>query len=138
MKRIIDGKTYNTDTATEVIGGDNSPRSDAWWGIYQTRYDAFFKVVVGHDGETVQEFVPLTDEQAMAQLQRDAPHLVDQYFGPFPEAGSAERRLTIRLPGNLADRVEAAAKVKKLSLNSYAMRCFERCAAEDGQPPVQI
>jgi hypothetical protein len=30
--------------------------------------------------------------------------------------------------------METAAKVKNLSLNSYAMRCFERCAAEDGQP----
>jgi hypothetical protein len=137
LKRIIDGKTYNTDTATEVIGGDNSSNSDGWWGLYQTRYDAFFRVRVDHDGETVLEFRPLTDEQAMADLQKHAPHLVDQYFGPFPEAGSAERRLTIRLPGNLADRVEAAAKVKGLSLNSYAMRCFERCAGEDGHPPVQ-
>ncbi|WP_370631572.1 toxin-antitoxin system HicB family antitoxin [Methylovirgula sp. HY1] len=42
--------------------------------------------------------------------------------------------LTIRVPGNLADRLEAVAAAKQLSLNSYAMRCFERCVAQDGQP----
>jgi hypothetical protein len=41
------------------------------------------------------------------------------------------------VPGNLADRLEAVAKVKGLSLNSYAMRCFEHCASADGQPPGQ-
>jgi predicted HicB family RNase H-like nuclease len=67
-------------------------------------------------------------------VQRRASHLVDRYFGPFPEAGAAERRLTIRVPGNLADRVEAAASTKGLSLNAYAMRCFEHCVAKDGHP----
>jgi predicted HicB family RNase H-like nuclease len=133
MKRIIDGKTYNTQTATEVVGG-NSEHSCGWWGMYQTRHGAFFKVIVDHDGETVLEYRPLADDEAQAVLEKHANHLVEQYFGTMPEGGAAERRLTIRLPGNLADRMETAAKAKNLSLNSYAMRCFERCAAEDGQP----
>ena len=66
-------------------------------------------------------------------LQKLTPDLVDAVFGPFPEAGAAERRLTIRIPANLADRMEAAARAKKLSLDSYAMRCFGSCAATDGQ-----
>lgn len=136
MKRIIDGKTYNIDTATRLAGGGDE-RSLGWWGLYRTRYDAFFKVMVDHDGETVLEFKPLTDEEALAALQEHAPHRVDECFGPFPEAGSAERRLTIRVPGNLAARVEAAAEAKGLSLNSYVMRCFERCAGEDGQSQAQ-
>ena len=84
----------------------------------------------------MKRIIPLTNEQAKAHLQRHAPHLVDQYFVPLSKAGLAERRLTIRLPRSLADRVEAAAKGKKLSLNSYAMRCFERCVAEEGPPPT--
>jgi predicted HicB family RNase H-like nuclease len=134
MKKIIDGKTYNTDTATYVTGGDNSEYSSAWWGLYQTRHGAFFTIVVDHDGETVLEFRPLTDQEAYKDLEKHANHLIEQYFGTMPEGGAAERRLTIRIPGNLADRLEAAARAKGLSLNSYAMRCFERCAASDGQP----
>lgn len=131
MKRIIDGKTYNIDTATKLAGGENGFGSLAWWGLYRTRYDAFFKVVVEHDGEATQ-FTPLNDDEALELLQKHAPHRVDECFGPFPEAGAAERRLTIRIPGNLAVRMEAAAQAKGLSLNSYAMRCFERDLGEDG------
>ena len=134
MKRIIDGKSYNTETATEVVGGDNSEYSNAWWGLYQTRHGAFFKVVVDHDGETILKFGPVTDEEALETTQKHAPHLVDQYFGPFPEGGAAERRMTIRVPENLAERIERAAKAKSISVNTYAMRCFERCVVEDGQP----
>lgn len=131
MKRIIDGLTYNTDTATEVFS-EGSDYSSAWWGIYQTRHGAFFKVVVDHDGETA-TFTPLSDADAQTLLEKRANHLVEQYFGPFPEVGAAERRLTIRVPANLAERVGNAASAKGLSLNAYAMRCFEQCLAKDGQ-----
>ena len=138
MKRIIDGKSYNTDTATKVAGCENlHPDSFAWWGLYQTRHGAFFEVVMD-DYDQLQEFRPLSDSEAQTLLEKRANHLVEQYFGPMPEGGAAERRLTIRLPGNLADRVETAARVKGLSLNSYAMRCFEQCAAADGQPAGRL
>jgi hypothetical protein len=130
-KRIIDGKSYNTDTAILVAEGDNE-WSDAWWRLYQTRHGAFFLDGTDHHGGDA--FRPLTDAEAQALLERRANHLVERYFGPMPEAGAAERRLTIRLPGNLADRIEVTAKAKNLSLNSYAMRCFEQCVAADGLP----
>ena len=134
MKRIIDGKTYNTDTAMLVTksGAQLWEQSFTWWALYQTRHGEFFRIMV--DGGEEQEFRPLNDAEAQAFLEKHANHLVEQYFGPMPEGGAAERRLTIRLPGNLADRLEVAATAKGLSLNSYAMRCFERCAADDGQP----
>jgi predicted HicB family RNase H-like nuclease len=132
MKRIINGKTYNTNTATHVTGGDNSQWSDAWWGLYQTRHGAFFKVVVDHDGVS-EKITPLTDAEAQAVVEKHANHLVEQYFGPMPEYGAAERRLTIRVPGNLADRMEAVATARGLSLNSYVTRCFEQSVAADGR-----
>jgi predicted HicB family RNase H-like nuclease len=133
MKRVINGKTYNTDTATRVTGGDNQPYSDAWSALYQTRHGAFFRIIVDHDGMS-EKITPLEDAEAQADLEEHANHLVEQYFGPMPEYGAAERRLTIRVPGNLAGRMEDAAKAKGLSLNSYAMRCFEQSVAQDGQP----
>ena len=137
MKRIMNGITYNTDTATRVAdGGPNHPASMAGWELYQTRHGAFFMVLTDHDGES-QSVKPLEDAEAQAFLEKHANELVEPVFGAFPEAGAAERRLTIRIPGNLANRVEAAARTKNLSLNSYAMRCFEQCVTVDGQPPVQ-
>jgi predicted HicB family RNase H-like nuclease len=137
MKRIIEGQTYNTETATEIAGGGH-PDSGAWWALYQTRAGAFFKVIVNHGGEDVQFFDRVTDEQAAEIVVNHAPHLFDQYFaGMFPEGGAAEKRLTIRLPINLAKRIEAAAEAKKASVNAYVMRALEKSVAEDGQqPPV--
>ncbi len=138
MKLIIKGVAYNTDTATRVASGGPSDPSDlAGWELYQTRHGAFFMVVTDHDGEDMW-IKPYSDADAQALLEKHANYLMEEVFGPFPEAGAAERRLTIRVPGNLADRLEAAAKAKGLSLNSYAMRCFERCATADGQPPGLI
>jgi hypothetical protein len=88
--------------------------------LYQTRHGAFFMVVTDHDGEDMW-IKPHSDADARALPEKHANHLMEEVFGPFPEAGAAERRLTIRVPGNLADRLEAAAKAKGLSLNSYAM-----------------
>jgi hypothetical protein len=124
MKRIIDGKAYNTDTATMIVWTEDV-------NLYQNRHGAFFLLGADEYGAGIR---PLTDPEAQAWLEKYANHLVEQYFGAMPEGGAAERRLTIRVPVNLADRVEKAAEAKGLSLNSYAMRCFERCAAQDGQP----
>jgi|SRR5271166_5384141 len=143
MKRIINGITYNTDTATRVTGEDDPAWTGTWWDLYQTRHGAFFRIMgrwsgpsavtVPYRGEP-DEITPLTDQEAQAIVEKYANHLVEKYFGRMPEYGAAERRLTIRIPGNLAERMDDAAKSKGLSLNSYAMRCFEQCAAQDGQP----
>ena len=57
LKKIIDGCTYNIDTATMITGGDNEPYSQAWWGLYQTRHGAFFKVRVDHEKPEVDSVV---------------------------------------------------------------------------------
>jgi hypothetical protein len=125
VKRIIDGKAYNTETAILV-----ATSGEPWeWSLYQTRQGAFFFDDRDEKGDSA--FRPMTDAEAQAFLEKNANHLVEQYFGPMPEAGTAERRLTIRIPGNLADRVEAAAEAKGLSLNGYAMRSLGQSAAAD-------
>jgi predicted HicB family RNase H-like nuclease len=135
LKRIIKGKTYNTETATVVFECFNDHPSMAGVVLYQTRHGEFFKLSVEHDGEE-DSFGPLTDAEAQAFLEKirttKATEALEQYFGPFPEGGAAETRWTIRIPGNLAARVEAAAKASGMSINTYAMRCFERSVATDG------
>jgi predicted DNA binding CopG/RHH family protein len=133
MKRIIDGQTYNTETATEIVGRENF-NSSAWWGLFQTRAGAFFKVIINHDGEEVLFFDRVSEEDAAKLVAEHAPSLFEKYFdGMFPEGGSAEKRLTVRLPINLAKRIEAAAEIKGASVNAYVMRALERSVAEDGQ-----
>jgi predicted HicB family RNase H-like nuclease len=136
MKRIIDGQTYDTETATEVFRSGSNPWSDAWWIMYQTRHGAFFRV--GVDNHGYGHFDPLSDEEAQKLLERDANHLVEQFFGPFPEGGAAEKRLTVRIPIGLARRVEAAANGARLDVNKYIQRCLEKAVSSDGQKPMVI
>ncbi len=136
MKQIIDGQSYNTETATEIVGGENF-NSSAWWALYQTRAGAFFKVIINHDGEELLFFDRVSDEDAAKIVAECAPDLLEEYFdGMFPEGGSAEKRLTVRLPINLAKRIEAAAESKGASVNAYVMRALEKSVLEDGQRPV--
>jgi hypothetical protein len=66
VRLIIDGIAYDTDRATEVVGGDNAQCSNAWWGLYRTQNGTFFRIVVDHDGETLQECKTLTKAEARA------------------------------------------------------------------------
>jgi hypothetical protein len=85
VRQIVDGIAYDTDTAIKITGGDNGHWSDAWWGLYRTESGTFFKIVVGHDGETLQEWRTLTVDAARATVEQHANYLVEQHFGPMPE-----------------------------------------------------
>lgn len=135
MRRIIDGTAYDTETA-ELIKMVEHPADPAdAAALYRTRNGAFFLwaqyVTPGHN--VAVEIVPLTDEKAQKWLEENANKLVEQYFGEMPEGGAAERRLTLRIPNNLAKRLEAIAQSKKMPLSRYMNRCLERCVAEDGE-----
>ena len=130
MKRIINGVTFDTETGTEVFSEHPNPEwSDAWWGLYQSRHGVFFKVVCDHDG--THTFTPLTDDEARLLLEERANHLVEQCFSLLPEYGVAERRLTIRIPGSLARRVETAAATQGVTINRYVMRSLEKSVSQD-------
>jgi predicted DNA binding CopG/RHH family protein len=142
FKRIIEGVTYDTQTATQIylnIPDDEDwpdavrGASLAWAGLYQTRHGAFFEVCVDHDGEN-SRVTPLTDVEAQKLVEKHANHLVEQLFGEQPELGSAERRLTVRLPVGLARRVEDAAKARDVNVNAYIMRALEQAVSTDGLP----
>lgn len=146
MKRIIDGVTYNTLTATELgrmeWADDNGDHTES---LYQTRGGAFFTVhfataqvwVERHaqmeERERV-EFNPLSAEEAQKWMMGTVFE-VEVFHNPFedpPEAvAESELGATIylRVPASLKQRVDEAAKTAGVSANTWAMRCLERCAA---------
>jgi len=136
-KRIIDGKTYNTETATRVAGWTDDEH-DPWVEgrhLYQNRHGAFFLYSFREAPDPEQEFdtiEPYTPDQAREWLEKNwswNPDLIESLFGTMPDAGSGEVKYTLRLPESLRDRLAIRAKANQQSLNAWMVRCLEACAS---------
>jgi hypothetical protein len=125
-KQIIGGKSYNTETSALVHEWEDST-GFLFEGLYQTKHGAFFLWWYNTDyGEG--GIKPMPDDEALKWLEkRQAPAaIMEQYFGNFPQGGAAETRITLRLPGNLYNRISTSAIAANSSINTYIMRVLER------------
>src|SRR5450631_2615497 len=97
-KRIIDGKTYNTETATHVAGWDDMDGPyEGGAHLYQTRFGAFFLYVWDMEGR--ERITPCTPEEARTWLEKHQyVEQIEKLFGQMPEAGSGETKFTLRMP----------------------------------------
>jgi hypothetical protein len=149
MKRVIDGKTYNTDTSTIVARYEyeDDKGYDTVATVYLNRGRAFFIVhewsevvdsgyasIENRVWETKVEkhyFEPITREgvEQLITRQNNIEILDEAALAVPPEAeeeGEPSATAYLRLPVALKNRIEAAAKKHGLSLNAWAIRCFER------------
>lgn len=138
MKRIIDGKTYNTETATRIGSAPfNEAHPEEYDELYQTRHGAFFNTygaVLGYNNDFIETLKPVTPSEAQAWLERyQMVDEIEKLFGEQPEAGEAESRVTVRIPDRLKARIEGLAAANKQSLNAWIMRCLETCASAQSQ-----
>ncbi len=145
VKRIIEGKTYNTETATQLASWSSSGNPDLaqhpeHGGIlFQTRFGAYFVVQYdeGQDpwDDNYEKLIPLEPEQAQRWAEKHcSADDVEAIFGEMPEAGDAEAKLTLRMPEALRKRLVALAETRKQSLNAWIVRCLEGCAAAAEKP----
>lgn len=138
-KRIIDGKTYNTETATRLAVVNQHPQDQAQFDeLYQTRHGAYFRYYgdwasSDHNGP-LEEIEPLTPPEAQQWMEKHAgAALLEKHFGEQPEAGESESRITLRLPDTLKMQIESIATAHKQSLNAWIMRCVEGCALHQAE-----
>lgn len=134
MRRIISGTAYDTETAElvkQVCWDDMDQQTSI---LYRTRNGVFFlsERYYTPSYQMAYEISPLDDQRAQEWLEKYGNELVEQYFGEMPEGGAAEKRLTLRIPRNLAKRLETIAEAKEVPLNRYITKCLERSAREDG------
>ena len=134
MKRIIEGKTYNTETATCIATWNENCS-----GLWVTRGGAFFKAIFDHDpktyvsGSEVGDITPVTREEA-EQWARGEFLPVDllntDIFAEPPEAvedTDPEATIYLRVPLPLKRQIEEEANNAGQSVNAWAMRCLEQC-----------
>ena len=144
MKRIMYGKTFNTDTATLIAQiGDPLPRpreDTSCESLYQSRYGPYFLVreeylwveQVGHEEKDTLD--PLSAPQARSWLEQHRPDLVQEQFRETSNGGAREVKFTLRMPESLRRRLEVLAKQREQSLNAWIIRCMENCArSQEGE-----
>lgn len=132
-KRIIDGKTYNTETSTQLgywDGGD-TPLIEA---LYQSRHGTFFLYHLDetrHTSDPLSErIIPRDPGEAQKWMETYcSAEALERVFGEMPEAGEAEARVTLRIPESLRKRIATLAEQRNQSVNAWILRCLELCAA---------
>ena len=143
MKRIIDGVTYNTDSSTKLglseYDTEFNHRQHACHGVlYQTRGGAFFvheMIALGQNDDNgapifKNRFRALGSDDAKKWLMPDNCEVFHNPFDAPPEAVSEPEQSTtvyLRVPQSLKKRIEKAAESDELSVNSWTLRCVERC-----------
>lgn len=150
MKRIINGVTYNIETAAVVAhyrwddaAGQQSIEHKAT--LYQTRGGAFFLVDEWEDArkdprtgewvsKTKTEFEALTREEVDELVANtDGLEIVDNSVLEDPPEATAETSpeatIYARVPVALKRRLDEAARAEGQSINAYVTRCLERCMA---------
>lgn len=127
-KRIIDGRTYNTETATLLCSREYDDGTEEF--LFKTRHGAYF-LYVDFPNRPEERIVPLVIEDAQKWTERNCTAAIyEAEFGEAPEAGDPEARFTMRMPETLRRRIATIADRNKQSLNAWIVQCLERAAAQ--------
>ncbi len=136
MKRIIGGKTYNTETAAKIAMRNDDPRDAGYDDIvegeilYQTRHGAYFLLYYNEISPEDDALIPLAPQEAQSWMEKYASvELIEQHFGEMPEAGDSESRLTLRMPDSLKQRIDLLAGKNNQSTNAWIVRALEKVIA---------
>jgi hypothetical protein len=146
MKRIVNGRTFNTDTSERiaqkqfeepVFQSDPIEWEDT---LYETRGGAFFVVhkKTWTDKDENDEWVrrekftfePMTETEAHNFIMRGETEVFHNPFEDPPEAEDDEERgatVFVRVSADFKQRIDKAAEKAGLSTNAWALRCFEKC-----------
>jgi predicted HicB family RNase H-like nuclease len=152
MKRIVDGVTYNTDTATRLARSvwEDTPGEEVTGILYQTRGGAFFvhtyaekevwiERIGGTEKREVSQFEPLSAKDAHEWIMTGEVEVFSNPFEDPPEATAEPEpgaTIYIRVPMALKKSVDEAARAASVSSNVWAMRCLERCVATQKAEPA--
>lgn len=127
-KRIIDGKTYNTETATLLWSCGETPDGPPIEEyLYKTRHGAYF--LYSFCEQMLAERIKPLEPAEAKELLGDQTDIYEAEFGDAAEAGDPEARITLRVPRTLQKRMANVAKEQEQSLNAWIVRCIEQCAA---------
>lgn len=152
VKTIIDGRTYDTETATVLAVNERVAEDgqEVWEKLCVNRRGAFFDYsnfywdenitdvrtgfMVGGHKKRSEYITALTVEEASEWAEQNGATLLEdyaRYLGELPpEAGEEETAMTVRLTVGMKTKLERAGREKGDSLNTFVVGILEK-AMED-------
>lgn len=140
MKKVINGKLYNTETAKEIksVSHGDGPRDFRYYEetLYRKRTGEYF--LAGEGGpmtkyrQTVGQnswrggdgIIPLSYEETLAWAEQEMD--VDEYEAEFGQVDEGDlAHLHISVPASIADAIRKAAKVEGVSVSECIARRFK-------------
>ncbi len=162
MRRIVEGKTYNTDTATALgfithtetrqVAGPRQPGAPPQFAdveighttLYHAPDGAFFLVRTLSGDATqgvIHSFRPIPTSEAIVWAgQHLAKEIAQAIFDAASQESTDPATMLLRLPLSLKSQAEAAAAQAGQSVNAWVTRAIERSlpgpAASGGRPKL--
>lgn len=145
LKQVIDGKAYNTATATliyeylesdDTVSGHRHPYGMEEYPyaeqMFRTRFGKFFLVIRNESSmnpahneiELKDRIIPLESDKAIKWMEKHCNDKIDQYV-EVPEAGEPSTTLTLRLDKILKIGLNAAAIQEGVSMNVWCVRALD-------------
>lgn len=142
VKRIIDGKLYDTKQATLIAESRYEGASDDEHykeALYRNDYGVLFLAAEGgvesfyaallQDGKPTRgtDVIPVTATEALRWLE-DHDHLeeIETLFGKQPQAGYETLPIDLRVSPKLKARIELMAAMENLTVNDWLSHLIER------------
>jgi hypothetical protein len=134
MKRIIEGRTYNTDTSTivEMYNYVDDKGYDTEVKIYRNTGGAYFAEHKA-DGKTRLRVEALSRDDLDRVIANQQVDIIDEeaLANRLPPEAAEEADTSapfyLRAPMSLKERVEAVAREANLSANAWVLRCIQNC-----------
>ena len=136
MKRIINGKSYNTETSALIAEWEGASLFDGGlieYQLYQNRAGAFFVVTYEHPRGCDYEIgMRLVSRDEAAALALPSLGTIYNEAALVDDAEAAISTLPLRLPAGLKRQVEGVARKSGSSLNAWIMRAVEGAVRNEG------
>jgi len=138
IKRVIDGKSYNSTTATLIHDEDLSTKDDDpafphCLQLYRTRFGQFFMVerneeFLNHatdEGDRRDSIYPMSQDEALKWMEKYCNGKIEQFM-EVPEAGDPSTTLTLRMDKSIKLLLSTMAIQAGESMNACCVRILTK------------
>lgn len=145
MKRIINGKLYNTDTARFIGTAEHGEPGDIYYcveSLYRKKTGVFFlhgdggsgtryAVRSGANWAAGEEIIPISPDEARRWIEQNIPDKYEDVFGPVSEEDVSKRIVSFSLPEDVIGLIADLAAEMEISKSDVVEMAVRKISTEN-------